>query len=36
MKLWQKEGEKQDEQALATERFTVGNDLTWDMRLEYF
>lgn len=33
MKLWQKENGKQDEQSLATERFTVGNDREWDMRL---
>ena len=36
MKLWQKEGYKQDDKSLATERFTVGNDREWDMRLAEF
>ena len=33
MKLWQKGEAKQDAQQLATEKFTVGNDRVWDMRL---
>jgi len=36
MKLWQKDESKQDEQSLATERFTVGNDRIWDLRLAEF
>ena len=36
MKLWQKEGYKQDNKTLATEHFTVGNDREWDMRLAEF
>ncbi|HWB63909.1 MAG TPA: argininosuccinate lyase [Chitinophagales bacterium] len=36
MKLWQKGGEKQDEKAVVTENFTVGNDRLWDMRLAAF
>src|SRR5688572_27447151 len=36
MKLWQKEGYKQDDKTLATQRFTVGNDREWDMRLAEF
>jgi argininosuccinate lyase len=33
MKLWQKDDEKQDANQLATEKFTVGNDRVWDLRL---
>ena len=33
MKLWQKGEATQDAQQLATEKFTVGNDRVWDMRL---
>jgi argininosuccinate lyase len=33
MKLWQKGDYKQDANQLATEKFTVGNDRVWDMRL---
>ena len=33
MKLWQKGSHKQDAAQLATEKFTVGNDRTWDLRL---
>lgn len=36
MKLWHKGNAKQDERSLATERFTVGNDRVWDMRLAAF
>ncbi len=36
MKLWQKGEHKEDEQTLATESFTVGNDRTWDLRLAKF
>jgi argininosuccinate lyase len=36
MKLWQKENYKQDDKTLATERFTVGNDRNWDLRLAEF
>ena len=36
MKLWQKDNAKQDERSLATERFTVGNDKVWDLRLAAF
>ncbi len=36
MKLWQKDGHSVDDKALITERFTVGNDRTWDMRLAEF
>jgi argininosuccinate lyase len=36
MKLWQKDNTKQDERSLATERFTVGNDRIWDLRLAEF
>lgn len=36
MKLWQKGREKQDEKTLATEKFTVGNDKVWDLRLAEF
>lgn len=36
MKLWQKSNTSQDERALATERFTVGNDRHWDIRLAPF
>lgn len=33
MKLWQKGEATQDANQLATEKFTVGNDRVWDMRL---
>jgi argininosuccinate lyase len=33
MKLWQKGEAKQDANQLATEKFTVGNDRVWDLRL---
>jgi argininosuccinate lyase len=33
MKLWQKGEATQNAQQLATEKFTVGNDRVWDMRL---
>ncbi len=36
MKLWQKGELKQDDKALVTEKFTVGNDRIWDMRLARF
>lgn len=36
MKLWQKDGQQADDKALITERFTVGNDRLWDMRLAEF
>lgn len=36
MKLWQKGDYKENEQALATERFTAGNDHNWDLRLARF
>jgi argininosuccinate lyase len=36
MKLWQKGELKQDDKALVTEKFTVGNDRLWDMRLARF
>lgn len=36
MKLWQKDGQQADNKALITERFTVGNDRLWDMRLAEF
>lgn len=36
MKLWQKSNTAQDDRALVTERFTVGNDRHWDMRLAQF
>ncbi len=36
MKLWQKGELKQNEKALVTEKFTVGNDRIWDMRLARF
>jgi argininosuccinate lyase len=36
MKLWQKGEQKQDDKALVTEKFTVGNDRIWDMRLARF
>lgn len=36
MKLWQKSTTAQDDRSLATERFTVGNDRHWDLRLASF
>jgi argininosuccinate lyase len=36
MKLWQGKDYKQDDKTLTTERFTVGNDREWDMRLAKF
>jgi argininosuccinate lyase len=36
MKLWQKGDVKQSEQSMATEKFTVGNDRIWDMRIAQF
>jgi len=36
MKLWQKGDYKENEEALATELFTVGNDRDWDLRLARF
>ena len=36
MKLWQKGEIAQDDKALITEKFTVGNDRLWDMRLAEF
>lgn len=36
MKLWQKAELKADEQSIATERFTVGNDRLWDLRIAPF
>jgi argininosuccinate lyase len=36
MKLWQKGDVTQSEQSLATEKFTVGNDRVWDMRIAQF
>lgn len=36
MKLWQKCELKQNDKALVTEKFTVGNDRIWDMRLARF
>lgn len=36
MKLWQKGNTQQDDKALITERFTVGNDRVLDMRLARF
>lgn len=36
MKLWQKGELKQNDKALVTEKFTVGNDRIWDMRLARF
>lgn len=36
MKLWQKTNTAQDDRALATEIFTVGNDRHWDLRLAVF
>ncbi len=36
MKLWQKGELKQDDKALVTEKFTVGNDRIWDLRLARF
>ena len=33
MKLWHKDTHTANEQELATEKFTVGNDRIWDMRL---
>ncbi len=36
MKLWQKANYQSNEQSVAIEKFTVGNDRTWDMRLAYF
>jgi argininosuccinate lyase len=36
MKLWQKGELKQNDKALVTEKFTVGNDRVWDMRLARF
>lgn len=36
MKLWQKSNTSQDERSLVTERFTVGNDRHWDMRLAQY
>jgi argininosuccinate lyase len=36
MKLWQKGETAQDDKALITEKFTVGNDRLWDMRLAEF
>ena len=36
MKLWQKGELKQNDKALVTEKFTVGNDRIWDIRLARF
>lgn len=36
MKLWQKSNTSQDDRSLVTERFTVGNDRHWDMRLAQY
>ncbi len=36
MKLWQKGEYKQDKNSLAVEKFTVGNDRNWDLRLAEF
>lgn len=36
MKLWQKSNTSKDDRSLVTERFTVGNDRHWDMRLAAF
>lgn len=36
MKLWQKDELTQSKKSLTTEKFTVGNDRIWDMRLARF
>ena len=36
MKLWQKDEQQQDTKSLLTEKFTVGNDRLWDLRLAKF
>ncbi len=36
MKIWQKKEFTHDDTSLMTERFTVGNDREWDMRLAKF
>ena len=36
MKLWQKVEQQQDTKSLLTEKFTVGNDRLWDLRLAKF